>query len=162
MKAAILINHTANNNSGEKKWLRIKEKVMKRFPKNTIFIPYKIPYNLHNCLDKLINEKGVNCFISAGGDGSINYLLNTLIKITGRHSKNYCLGGIGLGSSNDFLKPFSDYIDGVPVRINPDFENLTDVGKVTYTDEKSEVKARYFIVNASLGITADANLLFNK
>ncbi|UCH14271.1 MAG: hypothetical protein JSV22_14370 [Bacteroidales bacterium] len=162
MKAAILINNSASNNTGEKKWKRIKDKVLKRFPKNTIVIPYKVPFNLFHCLKKLINEKGVTCFISAGGDGSINYLLNALIKITGRHSRNYCLGGIGLGSSNDFLKPFSDYIEGVPVKINPDFNNLTDVGKVTYTDEESEVKARYFIVNASLGITADANLLFNK
>ncbi len=162
MKSALLINYSANNNYARKKWRRIKEKVLKQIPKNTILIPYEVPFNMNQCLKKLINDEGINYIISAGGDGSVNYILNNLIRITGRNSRNYCLGAIGLGTSNDFLKPFSSYIGGIPVKINADFTNLTDVGRVIYLDEKSEIQSRYFIVNANLGITADANVLFNN
>lgn len=162
MKSALLINYSANNRYAGKKWLRIKEKVLNQLPHKTILVPYEVPFNVKECLEKLIKKDGVKYFISAGGDGSINYILNTLISITGRNSSDYCLGAIGLGTSNDFLKPFSSYIDGIPVKINADFTNLTDVGIVIFSDEKSEIKSRYFIINANLGITADANVLFNN
>ena len=161
MKTAILINYSANNDGSRKKWAHIGQRVLKILPKNTIAIPYEIPFNLNDCITRLI-RKGVTFFISAGGDGSLNHLLNTILKITGKNSKNYCLGAIGLGSSNDFLKPFSETIDGIPVKIKADFKNPVDVGKVTYLNEKNVLKSRYFIINASLGITADANLLFNR
>lgn len=162
MKTAILINYSANNNSGKKKWMRIKEKVLNILPENTIIIPYEVPFNLNYHINKLIKEEDVNFFISAGGDGSLNLILNEILALTGKNSKNYCLGGIGLGSSNDFLKPFNEKINGIPVKINADFNNLTDVGKLTFINEENVEKSRYFIINASLGITADANLLFNQ
>ena len=162
MKTAILVNYSANQNSGKKKWLRISDQVIKQLPGKPLIIPYETPFNIKGCVKNLIHEHGISCFISAGGDGSVNYLVNALISITGKASSNYCIGGIGLGSSNDFLKPVMKKINGVPVKIQPDKNNFSDVGKVTYLDPDNQERCRLFIINASLGITADANLLFNK
>ncbi len=162
MKTAILINYSVNNHSGKKKWMRIEDKVLKILPENTIKIPYEVPFDLNSCIEKLIKEDGVDFFISAGGDGSLNLILNEILNLTGKDSKNYCLGAIGLGSSNDFLKPFNHIINSIPVKINSNFKNLADAGKVNFINENDDEESRYFIINASLGITADANLLFNQ
>ena len=53
-------------------------------------------------------------------------------------------------------------IRGIPVQIHPNNNRFSDIGMVSYTDEKNELHSRYFIINASIGITADANQLFNQ
>jgi len=162
LRTAVLINYSANYHTGKKKWLRIRDEITSQLPGNTIYIPYEIPFNTKECLNTLIRDEGVRCIISAGGDGSINNILNGLVEITGERSNEYCLGAIGLGSSNDFLKPVTTEIRGIPVKIHPDNYILSDIGKVTYMNENNEAGSRLFIINASIGITADANLLFNQ
>jgi len=162
MRTAVLINYSANYHTGKKKWLRIRDEVSSLLPENTLYIPYEIPFNTRDCLGKLTQDEGIRCIISAGGDGSINKVLNDLVEITGESSSEYCLGAIGLGSSNDFLKPVNKDIRGIPMKIHPDNRRLSDIGKVSFTDEKNELHSRYFIINASIGITADANQLFNQ
>lgn len=162
MKTAILINFSANNNTGKKKWDRIRDKVINLFEEKPIEIGYTIPFDIKNCIKKLINESNVTFFISAGGDGSINYILNALLEIDPQASEKFCLGAIGLGSSNDFLKPFSNSIDGIPVKIDDKKKYITDVGKVEILDSHNIKNQRCFVVNSSLGITAEANLLFNQ
>lgn len=76
---------------------------------------------------------------------------------------NHLIGAIGLGSSNDFLKPFHTFIKDVPVRINLNEPyQLQDVGLVKYIDENNIQKVKYFIINASFGITAEGNWKFNQ
>ncbi len=162
MRTAVLINYSANYHTGKKKWLRIRDQVSSLLPENTLYIPYEVPFNTNECLSKLIRDEDIRCIISAGGDGSINKVLNDLVDITGERSGEYCLGAIGLGSSNDFLKPVTRDIRGIPIKIHPENNRLCDIGKVSFTDEKNEAHYRYFIINASIGITADANQLFNQ
>ena len=162
MKAAILINYSANNGTAEKKWLKIKDRVLELFPSKPLLIPYQGDFNMHACLEGLIRNEGVNFFISAGGDGSINNLLNQLIVLCGYHLNAFCLGGIGLGSSNDFLKPASNYIDEIAVKINLSESVLSDIGVVQYYDRFGTFKTKAFIVNASLGVVAEANSFFNE
>ena len=162
MRTAVLINYSANNHSGKRKWLRIQDKMMRYLPANTIILPYTTPFDMKPCLTTLIHEEDVKYLVSAGGDGSMNHILNSLLEITGNNSSEFCLGGIGLGSSNDFLKPATRRINDVPVKILPDFNNFADIGKVIFRDEHGKKIARLFINNASLGVTADANLLFNR
>jgi diacylglycerol kinase family enzyme len=100
--------------------------------------------------------------VSAGGDGSMHYLVNYLLKEEEENVRHVTLGAIGLGSSNDFLKPFGEKIKDVPVRINCDEGTmLHDAGTVTYFDDKDFKQKKYFIVNASVGVTAQANWNFN-
>jgi len=41
MKTAILINYSANNGMAEKKWMKIKDKVLDFLPSKPILIPYQ-------------------------------------------------------------------------------------------------------------------------
>lgn len=135
--------------------------------------------NIFSCADiKLVNHnedfsltqnwvmnnlrQGIKKFISVGGDGTLNVLLNLLIK----NSQGFIipleeltLGAIGLGSSNDFHKPQSIKQAEFPCRIN--FEN-TALKDIMYCSSlEPENNLRFFIINASIGITAQANHLFN-
>ena len=162
MNIAILVNYTANNNQGEKKWLSIKKDILQMLPVTTKVITYKPPFNIEECVLKLVTEQQINYIISAGGDGSINYILNSIINIFGELTKKIHLGAIGLGSSNDFLKPFSKSIKGIPVKINLQNSKMIDIGKVSFVNSDFNKITSYFIINASIGVTADANLLFNR
>lgn len=162
MNTAILVNNSAKNNAGERKWLHIKNRVLEMMPSGTIVITYKSGFNMEQCVRELITEKGINCIISAGGDGSVNFILNAIISCLGESPAELHLGAIGLGSSNDFLKPVSTVISGIPVQINVNNPVLADIGKVTFIDHNSFRRSTYFIVNASIGVTAEANLLFNN
>ena len=160
MKTAVLINGFANNGSAGKKWDHIEDDVKSIMPVGTLYIHFSETDNHNSLMETLINEYKVKNFISAGGDGSINNLINTLAGVTNYQLEPYSIGAIGLGSSNDFLKPVKHKISGIPVKI--DFENKkpVDLGLVEFTD-RDTTKKQLFIVNASLGFTALGNQLFN-
>jgi len=72
-------------------------------------------------------------------------------------------GAIGLGSSNDYHKPFPARmrIKGIPIRLNPEQSQWQDLIEIRYQDRGGGISTRYCINNASLGITAEANALYN-
>ena len=103
-------------------------------------------------------------FISAGGDGTLNLLINSIIKYSSVKQLNTIkVGAIGIGSSNDFYKPFKECekINNIPVRIDFDKAEPRDVGKITFEND-GIIKSKYFLINSSIGITANANYFFNN
>ncbi len=162
MKAAIIINYAANNGRAKERWIQIKKEVLNLFPADTILIPFEPPFDIEICLKDLIENQGVDIIISAGGDGSANYILNALMKIENIDLKKIILGGVGLGSSNDFIKPKKRLIQNIPVRLNFKNVKLVDIGKLNYLQEDKQKMTRYFIANSSIGVTAEANYLFNQ
>lgn len=113
-------------------------------------------------LRKLI-DLGVDHFISAGGDGTVHHLTNSLIDIEGiSNCTNFTIGAVGLGSSNDFLKPVNRKIKGIPVKIDPGNTSFADLGMIEFDSPDGKRRKKYFIVNSGIGVIADANQLFNK
>jgi diacylglycerol kinase (ATP) len=107
---------------------------------------------------------GETDYAAAGGDGTVNFLLNKLMNLASESQiHNLRLGAIGLGSSNDFHKPYeeSNLIDNIPYKLGFNKSELRDVGELSY-QHKGERVTRYFIINASIGITAEGNFLFNN
>ena len=107
---------------------------------------------------------GETDFVAAGGDGTINFLLNKLMCLANESRiHNLRLGAIGLGSSNDFHKPYNELnlIDNIPYKLNFNKSELRDVGELSFLFNGNRV-TRYFIINASIGITAEGNYLFNN
>lgn len=158
----ILVNPMAAGGTALKKWERIKN----LFPYgNNSFKIYMCNGNIntHEIIkDELIN--GEMDFIAAGGDGTVNYLLNELVSISPPNKiKNIRLGAIGIGSSNDFHKPFSNdkSLLGIPIKFDFDSAKLRDIGCISFKSDGKEIK-KYFIINSSIGITAEANYLFNN
>lgn len=162
MESAIVVNFSSCNGAAKRKWYAIEKKLLKKLPEKTIIIPFSQPCNLKETLRSLVRDFDIKNFIAAGGDGTINCLLNDLISITGGKLENFRLGAVGLGSSNDFHKPVSKTINGIPVKI--DFRNCepSDLGQVIFRNCKGETNDRFFLINASLGFTAEGNQFFNK
>ncbi len=101
-------------------------------------------------------------FLAAGGDGTVNAALTALLECVPEGDRPaITLGAAGLGSSNDFHKPYRTLIEGVPCRLDFDAAFAHDLGVVAYTDETGARRMRYWIVNASIGATAEANHFFN-
>ena len=163
MKMLVLLNKYSNNGRGLKKWEVLRPELEKKYAKGN----YSVYSNFGGFSERLSTEirKGERVLVSAGGDGTVHFLLNQIMKIKRNKRKTLVMGAIGLGSSNDFHKPHSGsmYKNGrVPLKL--DFENARahNVGQVDFEDEQGRRQRRYFIINSSLGIIAQANYLFNS
>jgi len=162
LKPLILVNSSSRGGTAERIWSGIKDKIINRFPEEPIIFFYDFPLlgNGYNELDEIINKNQINTLISAGGDGSVNFLANYLInRGNGNHIS---LGAVGLGSSNDFHKPMGEVVNGIPLRLNYQSLIQNDIGKVEFLDSSGKRKSKYFIINASIGVTAEANVFFNR
>jgi len=155
--ATIIVNPYCHQGKGWSRWLRIRERVMDQLPGSTILVLEK-GTNPGTAFDA---GAGKRFLVSAGGDGSIHHLLNALMREGREMLDRVTLGAIGLGSSNDFLKPVRSQIGGIATRINAHETISHDVGELTYIGKDGEACTRYFLINASMGATAFGNHLFN-
>lgn len=108
-------------------------------------------------------DSGEVDLVAAGGDGTVNALLNAVMNCTEQSERRQLrFGAVGLGSSNDFHKPVSRTraISGIPVAIDGANACPRDVGKMTFINGHGK-QTRWFMINASLGVTAEANARFS-
>jgi len=187
----ILLNKYCNGTGGLEKWKKLRPDLEKNYlgkDYSTIsgFKEFQATY-------KKKFERGERVFVAAGGDGTVNFLLNQLMDLGNGSHKELILGAIGLGSSNDFHKPFPRKGNGqssgdvyglapnacnklfltksriqthgngrVPVKLNYNQAKPHNVGLVDYEDLGRNWNRRYFIVNCSVGLIAQANYFFNS
>lgn len=158
----VLINPASGGGNALKKWRDFNAVFFKDNPDMQIYLingTDKTREIFHSAI-----EHGEHEFIAAGGDGTVNYLLNLLIKSTDKDKlKLIKLGAVGLGSSNDFHKPGDNKLNlrGISYKLNFQSAELRDAGYIGY-QQNNEWQKKYFLNNASIGITADANRLFNN
>jgi diacylglycerol kinase family enzyme len=157
----VLVNKYSGGGTAVEKWTRIYKQLGLNGSTESFFI------GVNGSTDKLILDsikKGKTDFVIAGGDGSINYFLNRCITLLEPDNlKQIKLGAVGIGSSNDFHKPFSqqNVIKSIPYKLNFKDAITRDVGCIQYEKERKFLK-KYFLMNASIGITAEGNNLFNN
>jgi len=101
-----------------------------------------------NIVKESINNS-VEYFCSIGGDGSLNNLVNSLIKNNHPHPVVACLPA---GSGSDFIRTFgiSQNIEEAVQHLISDATYLIDIGKIQYNE-----KEEYFINVANIGFLAD-------
>jgi len=108
--------------------------------------------------------RGRRRFVAAGGDGTVNALLDAVAR--GRPESTplteFTIGAIGLGSSNDFHKPGQRRVHDVPVRCDWGETRERDVCRAVCTQADDAEVERFFLINASVGVGAEANLAFNR
>lgn len=156
MKTVVFINEFAAHGTARSKWSKIEASVLKSLDSKAVVKFYSPPFSFLKNLD----SSDVETVLIGGGDGSIHQFINELMEVDKSLLERIKIGAIGLGSSNDFHKPFNNLIGKIPIRIQPSNDRC-DIGKITIRNEE-KIKVKYFIINASLGITAYGNHLFNN
>ena len=157
----ILINKNSGGGTALKKWNMVYPRLNLNGSSETFFV------GANGSTDEFVLEalnKSKTNFVVAGGDGSINYFLNHIINLAEpKLLKEVKIGAIGIGSSNDFHKPFQDQniLGSIPYKLNFREAVSRDVGRIFYECEGKYLK-KYFLINASLGITAEGNHFFNN
>lgn len=157
----IFLNPNCDYGRGKKKWRRLALEIQQRwgsFKLEEIESPAALPSQV-----KKAALSGERFFVAAGGDGTVNLMANAFFNLS-LPREEPILGAIGLGSSNDFHKPFKaqNFIKGVPVRLSKERTVYCDVIRVSYRKEDQPLQRRYCLINASLGITAEANAFYNS
>jgi len=157
----ILLNKNSAGGTALKKWNTIYKELKLNGSTETFIV------GVNGSTDKFILDsikKGNTDFVIAGGDGSINYFLNCVLNsVEPDILKQIKIGAVGIGSSNDFHKPFQpkNTIGNIPYRINFKDAVRRDIGYLLYEKDGKTFK-KYFLINASLGITAEGNNFFNN
>jgi diacylglycerol kinase (ATP) len=163
MKTLVLINKNANNSTGWNKWLTVRDEVKNLIPGQKFeVVAFTPPFDIYDLIVKMLDLNEKNTIISVGGDGTHNFILNSIMRLPLETRGNITLGAIGLGSSNDFTKPALNKIKNIPFRLNFKHVIKHDIGKLVFNDPENKEVYKYFMINASVGILSEANYLFNK
>ncbi len=155
----IIVNAAAHGGSGPRRWSAISDEVLRRLGAASVHISETPEDAVSRIAGRL--AAGERRFIAAGGDGTVRLLAQAILDHARPEAIRDCrFGAIGLGSSNDFHKPLekSLRIGGIPCRIGLGAAEARDVGVL----ECPELGPRYWLLNASIGLTAEANQLFNR
>ncbi len=157
----IFLNPNCDYGKGKKKWQRIASEIQRcwgSFKLEEIESSQALPKQI-----KKAAARGERFLVAAGGDGTVNLMANALLNLS-LPQKEIVLGAIGLGSSNDFHKPFKaqHFIKDVPVRLEREQSVDCDIIQVSYRKNNQPLQSRYCLINASLGITAEANAFYNS
>ncbi len=92
--------------------------------------------------------------LAAGGDGTLNQVLNGVMLHQQGENILPTIGIIPLGTGNDFakmcdLKPDATHISNLLTQVKP---KLTDIGKLNCRNENGETITKYFINVCSIGM----------
>jgi len=157
----IYLNQSCHLGKGLEKWQKIEPELRLRYGDFKVY-EIQSPGTLSDQIKSGIKE-GERLFIAAGGDGTVNLLANVLMSFA-TTGHEFVLGAIGLGASNDFHKPFRPeaFIKGIPIRMNWQKAILNDVIQVRYKKNQGHFSTLHCIINASIGIVAQANALNNS
>ena len=159
----ILLNKYSNGKGGLRKWQEVKEELEARYIEGD----YRLVYSFEGFQKRFRRDfqNGERLFVAAGGDGTVNFLVNQIMQTGSREREQIVMGAVGLGSSNDFHKPYSERnrVNG-SVQLKMDHRNAIrhNIGQIDFEDENHRWQRRYFIINCSVGIIAQANYLFNS
>ncbi len=171
----IFVNPGATYGTGRERWSRVEGELRRRLGGFEVE-EIGAPGELRDRLAELV-RRGDYKFVAAGGDGTVNLLLNAIMTLPGgelREGKpaegelpegdRIILGAVGLGSSNDFHKPIveSATIEGMPVKVDFAGARDRDVIRIEYEEPEGSTATRYSLINASVGVTAEANARFNE
>lgn len=163
MTTIVLLNARANNGGGLRRW----ESVRAALESSRLGVGSRIVLDPGDLARALRNGSagGDALVVAAGGDGTVNLVMNEIMSLDAERRRRVILGAVGLGSSNDFHKPHdrARVFDGsVPIRLDAARSFLHNVGEVEFEDGKGGTERRYFVLNCSLGIIAQANAFFNR
>lgn len=163
----VLLNPNAGGGTAAERWTVVEPEVRRATGGDGVGSVETVSVGSFDQLRHLVADRlgrGERTFVAAGGDGTVHELVNALMPaLDSGHLEDVRLGAVGLGSSNDFHKPLSDrrLVDGVSLRLDVTRARVHDVGELRYRDPSGREGRRWWLVNGSVGLTAEANAYFN-
>ena len=158
--AFVLLNPHARQGTGPARFARVRAALDARFEPTLCEMDAAGAWRseLAACI-----ESGVRVLVAAGGDGTVHALVNALVDARGPVPlSDFVLGAVGLGSSNDFHKPFRTAVAGIPLRIDLESATPRDLVRVVLEGHDGATTTRLVAISASLGLVAEGNAFFEK
>lgn len=95
-----------------------------------------------------------DCILAAGGDGTLNQVVNGILRYTDNNSILPSIGIIPLGTGNDFAKMCDIKLDVNQILklLRQNKPRATDIGKINCIDDEGNAHTKYFINVCSLGM----------
>lgn len=157
----VLVNPRAGAHSARSRWKTV-EPLMRSAYGEMHTVILSEPAKLHAAVLEAAQGNDPR-IVAAGGDGTANAVVSAVLALEPALRSRCIVGAIGLGSSNDFHKPFVErsMIGGFPGRLAFDRAKTCDVGHIRYTLNGNTAE-QFFFLNASAGITAEGNARFNR
>jgi YegS/Rv2252/BmrU family lipid kinase len=160
-KWMVIVNPHAGVGKGEKDWGKIYDILVKYdIPFDSVFTKHK--EHAISLTTKYI-KKGYRKFIVAGGDGTLNEVLNGIFYQKNIPTADFLLSMIPVGTGNDWCRMFNipfKYTGAVKA-IKNEKVFTQDIGKVHYHNSKT-LRKRYFINVAGMGYDAIVAAKTNK
>ncbi len=100
-------------------------------------------------------EQGFNYIICIGGDGSLNEIVNGVMRAKNRNKElDIKVGVLPYGTGNDFIKTIKSphTLSGIKELIDSNSFKEIDLGIAQYKDLKGSDRSRYFINITDIGI----------
>jgi len=161
MKAMIFINQAASAWKAPGKLVECMDRVLDAFGGPPLSLVCE-SRDWNECLRDAF-AGGCRTFIAAGGDGTVNRVANLLLDLPENIRRDVCLGAIGLGSSNDFHKPFHGVSNGaVPLCLGTENARSRNVIRADFTDASGKTAGTHILVSCSMGIVAKGCHVFNN
>jgi diacylglycerol kinase (ATP) len=106
---------------------------------------------------------GATHIVAAGGDGTINEVINGFFEAGVPINPHAVFSVIPMGSGNDFLKSLgiADKMKEAILKVSEGEVRRIDVGSVAFWDAEGSPCARYFVNIADFGFSADVAAWFN-
>ncbi len=157
----VFVNPCAGYGRAKERWSRVQRELSRRLGDQEVHVVETGP-QLGQKIHEYI-ESGDGFLVAAGGDGTVHLVVNVIMNLPDALRRELIFGAIGLGSSNDFHKPLraENTLEGIPARINVRSAIRHNLVKFTWNEDGREM-TEYAIVNASIGLVAEANRLFNS
>lgn len=161
-KITFIVNPNAGNGLVKKKWPEFKARVENRsksFEECLTLGPGDA-----TLLTKRAVASGAALIISVGGDGTLNEVINGLVKPDLSINKKTVLGVIPCGTGCDFIKsvPLPKSVDGLLDLIDSRRTRLIDLGKMELLDKSGRKTTRFFHNVTSFGLGGEVDERVNN
>ena len=157
-KTFIICNPAAGAGLAHERWSKLNDELIA----NNIDFDYQfttMPKNATKIVNDVI-KKGYNRIAVFGGDGTVNEVLQGIMKI-GKAPDQLELILIPAGSSCDFAKKYPNNKSNIELILSKDLFAV-DIGKIECNDKNGNPVINYFINNSSIGVISLANERFTK
>ncbi len=155
----VLLNPTANGGRAREHWEAIRPAL-----EHGLLAPgYLLVTSAEGLRERVLSDRD-RVVVAAGGDGTVNRVLEAVMAMPEDARRDVTVGALGLGSSNDFHKPAAPErsVAGVPFRLDATARRPHNVGRVDVDDDAGHRERRHFLLNASVGIVSIGNERFNR